>query len=230
VGQVYHSAVRARGLAFIFPLALALGCTKTGQDTKDKSAEPRDAPPAIRVTRDRQDLIFSYARPDGSGFETATTIDQIPEASRRAVVVTDLSLTPEQRQSGRYVYIADLRAARPDGTYPVAVASRYGFEAGLAAGTSTLAPGLGGGREVIVYSASWCGVCKQTKRLLSSLNVRFVEKDIEASRSAAEELAKKARAAGFQPGGVPVIDVAGTILQGLDEPTLRSVLKDKGFI
>jgi glutaredoxin len=204
-----------------------LGCTKGNEGAGTASKPEEDAPPAIRVAADRKDLVFSYSKADGSGFDTASTIDAVPEAARRAVVVTDLSLTPEQRRSGRYVYIADLRTPKSDGTYPVAIASRYGFEAMLA-GTSTTTGGAGG--EVIMYSASWCGVCKQAKRLLSSLNVRFVEKDIEASRSAAEELAGKARAAGFQPGGVPVIDVGGTILQGLDEATLKAVLKEKGFL
>lgn len=207
-------------------LAAVFGCTKSNESAPSQKSE-EDAPPAIRVAADRQDLIFSYPKADGTGFETATSIAAVPEDARAAVVVTDLSLTPEQRRSGRYVYIANLKTARADGTYPVSIASRYGFEATLA-GTSSTAGGSGG--EVIVYSASWCGVCKQAKRLLSSLNVRFVEKDIEASRSAAEELAAKARSAGFQPGGVPVIDVGGTILQGLDEATLRAVLKDKGFI
>lgn len=205
----------------------ATGCTKAASDAAD--AAVTEAPPPIRVTQDRKDLIFSYAKEDGSGFESATSIDAVPESARRAVVVTDLSLSPDQRNAGRYVYIADLRAPRADGTYPVATASRYGFEASLAAGTST-ASGGGAGREVVVYSASWCGVCKQAKRLLKSWNVNFVEKDIEASKSAAEELAKKAQVAGIRPGGVPVIDVGGVLLQGLDESTLRSVLKEKGLL
>jgi glutaredoxin len=171
------------------------------------------------------DMIFSYST-DGRKFETATSIDQIPEEARRAVVVTDLSRSPEERQAGRYVYVADLTKVREDGTHPVSIASRYGFEAKIT-GTSTAA---GGGHEVVMYSASWCGVCRKAKRLLDQWGVRFVEKDIEASRSAQQELAAKAASAGIQPNGVPVIDVAGILLQGLDEATLKSVLEQKGFL
>lgn len=187
-----------------------------------------ELPPPITVMASREDLVFSYPRVDGTGFATATSIEAIPEAARRTVAVTDLSLTPEQRQSGRYVYIADLRAPREDGSYPVALASRYGFEAKLTGTSSATQPT--GAREVIVYSASWCGVCRRAKNLLRSLGVPFTEKDVEASRSAAIELRRKAEAAGFQPGGVPVIDVGGTLLQGLDEPTLRALLRQKGWI
>jgi glutaredoxin len=171
-------------------------------------------------------MIFSYST-DGRKFETATSIDQIPEEARRAVVVTDLSLSPEARQSGRYVYVADLRAPREDGTYPVAISSRYGFEAKIT-GTSTASGEASGG--VVMYSASWCGVCKKAKRLLDQWGVRFVEKDVEASRAAQEELARKAASAGIQPSGVPVIDVGGVLLQGLDETTLKNVLVQKGFL
>jgi glutaredoxin len=201
------------------------------KDTREASAPTapkEETPPTIRVTADRKDLVFSYRAEGKEDFLTATSIDQIPAESKKTVVVTDLSLTPEQRQSGRYIYLADLRTAHADGTYPTAIMSRYGFEAKLL-GTSTAA-GEAGSKEVVIYSASWCGVCKSAKRLLKGWGVHFVDKDIEASKSAAEELAQKARTAGIQPGGVPVIDVAGTLLQGLDEGTLRSVLKEKGFL
>lgn len=236
--QLIGGGSRVRvGLPVRLALALALAAasckSKVAPDT-DAPAGAADAgaeaapPPEIRVTADRKDLIFGYATEDGQPFKTATSIDAVPETARRSVVVTDLSLTPEQRQSGRYIYLADLRTARPDGTYPVAIASRYGFEAKLA-GTSTAAAGSERS-GVVIYSASWCGVCKQAKQLLKRWNVPFIDKDIEASRSAAEELGAKARAAGIQPGGVPVIDVAGILLQGLDEGTLRAALKQKGLL
>ena len=47
---------------------------------------------------------------------------------------------------------------------------------------------------------------------------------------AQEELARKAASAGIQPSGVPVIDVGGVLLQGLDETTLKNVLAQKGFL
>jgi len=209
----------------VIVLTGALACTQN-EGPRDAGAEA-SPPPPVQVRADREDLVFSYLAEDGRTFETATRIRDVPEGARRTVVVTDLSLSPEQRQAGRYVYLADLRAPRDDGTFPVALASRYGFEAG----TSTVAGVAPRASDaVIVYSASWCGVCKKAKRVLDAWGVAYVEKDIEASRAAAEELAAKAAAAGFRPGGVPVIDVGGTILQGLDERSLRAALEAKKLL
>lgn len=207
-------------------LAATLACSKNA--AAPDAGAPASPPPPIEVRAERTDLVFSYLQEDGRTFGTATEIGAVPEAARRAVVVTDLSLSPERRQAGRYVYLADLRAARADGTYPVALASRYGFETG----SSTVAGGVRARGEagVIIYSASWCGVCKTAKRALDGWGVAYVEKDIEASRAAATELAEKAAAAGFRPGGVPVIDVSGSILQGFDERSLRAALQAKKLL
>ena len=185
------------------------------------------APPDIKITENREDLIFSFRDPKSGEFATASSRADVPEEARQAVVVTDLSLTPEQRQAGRYIYVTDLRQPRDDGTFPVAVSSRYGFEAKVT-GTSTVAGSSG--REVVVYSTAWCGVCKKAKRLLTKWGVPFVEKDIEASRKAQQELAAKSARAGVRPGGVPVIDVAGTLMQGLDERQLQAALRQQGFL
>jgi glutaredoxin len=207
-------------------LALACGgCRRSpaaGAGPLDAGADEPPAP--VRVTAERDDLVFSYG--DGDGFRTATKIADVPAGARRQVVVTDLSLSPEARRSDRYVQLVDLSAPRADGSYPVSVASRHGFEATLAA-TSTVTGASGG---VVLYTTAWCGVCKKAKRVLAQLGVPFTEKDIEASRQAREELGAKARAAGISPGGVPVIDVAGTLLQGLDEGALRAALAARGLL
>lgn len=195
------------------------------KDAPPPAAEVEATPPEIVVTSARSDLVFSYRDPDTGQLATTASIGAIPEAARTQVVVTDLSLTPEERKADRYLYLADLRTPRADGSYPVAIASRYSFD--LKGGGEGAA---GDSKDVVVYTTAWCGVCKKTKSLLRSLGVPFVEKDVEASKSAAQELAAKAQRAGINAGGVPVIDVAGTMMQGLDEPTLRRVLKEKGLL
>ncbi len=220
---------RSRSLGWVV-LALTAACpaedAAEAPAAKETSAAP---PPAIRVAADRTDLVYSYPVDSGRRFETATALDEIPADSRRGVVVMDLSMSPEERQAGRYIYVADLSDASDDGTYPVAVASRYGFEAKLT-GTSTGAGAAGSGDGVVVYSTSWCGACKKAKRLLTSWKVPFEDKDVEASASAQRELQAKAAAQGLRPSGVPVIDVAGTLLMGLDEATLKRTLQAKKLL
>lgn len=187
------------------------------------SAEP---PPAPRVDPGRGDLVYSYFdRASGKAVSTSSQ-GAIPEEARREVIVTDLTKSPEERQAAKFIFVADLRQPRADGSFPVSVMSRFSYRP-----EGPAASGVAGEEQgVIVYSTSWCGVCKAAKSLLKSWHVPYTEKDVEASRSAAEELARKSQAAGLRGGGVPVIDVAGTLLQGLDEGTLRSVLAQKGLI
>lgn len=207
----------------LLPVLLLVSCARSAAPDAGIAAE--ELPPEISVHAGRGDLVFSYRDPETGQLATTASIAAIPAAARAQVIVTDLTLTPEQRRADRYIYLANLEAPRPDGTYPVAIASRYSATLGAGEGA-----GAAAGEGVVVYTTSWCGVCKKAKRLLQQLGVPFVEKDIEASKRAAEELSAKARAAGVSASGVPVIDVAGTLLQGLDEATLRSVLKEKGLL
>lgn len=203
----------------------AAGCK---QPPAPAAVEP-EPPAPIRVDATREDLVFSYFDPKLGRFESASRIADIPEGLRRNVVVVDLSLSPEQRGASRYVALVDLTEPRPDGSYAVALASRFGFETSAAATSSTSVPAEAS-PAVVLYSASWCGVCKKAKRYLDSLRVPYVEKDVEASRRAAEELAQKAQRAGIRPGGVPVIDVGGVLLQGFEETSLRRALEARGLL
>lgn len=223
----FRAMIRRRVLVGFGLVLCAVGCKSEAPAKAPANAAQDEPPPAITITAERTDVVYSYVR--GAEFATASRIDDIPEASRKQVVVTDLSLSPEERKSDRFVYLADLSQPRSDGTFAVAIASRYGFEAGHV-GTTTVTEPASASAGVVIYTTSWCGVCKKAKRLLDQLGVPFVEKDVEGSKKAATELAAKASAAGIRPGGVPVIDVAGTLLQGLDEPTLRATLKTKGLL
>lgn len=222
---------RATTIAPLLTLALSalLGCARDAAPTPSSGGSPRptdgDAPPSPpEVRASRGDLVFSYLDPLTGAFSTTSSIGAIPEAARGSVFVTDLSRSPEARQAARYVFLADLREARPDGTFPVSVASRHASAVRAAAGATATSSG------VVMYTTSWCGVCRQAKAVLQRLGVPFTERDIEASRSAAEELAAKAQQAGINPGGVPVIDVGGILLQGLDEGALTGALREKGFL
>lgn len=206
-----------------------MGCPKREAPDASKETPTAETLPEIRVDRSRTDLVFTFLDPKSGQFKSVTRIDEVPKDRRQNVVVVDLSLSPEARGAGRYVALADLTQQKPDGSYPVAIASRFGFEARVT-GSSTSTAARSPTREVVLYSASWCGVCKKARRFLDEKGVRYVEKDIEASRSAAEELADKARQAGVQPGGVPVIDVGGVLLQGFEAASLERLLKERDFL
>lgn len=73
--------------------------------------------------------------------------------------------------------------------------------------------------NVTVYSTIWCGFCKMAKNYLKQLDVEFVEKDVEQDPSAGVEAVQKSGQM-----GVPVIDIAGTIIVGFDKPAIDHAL------
>lgn len=79
--------------------------------------------------------------------------------------------------------------------------------------------------EVIVYSAPWCGVCKEVTAWLRRRGVRYVEKDVERDPDAANELAFKAAAAGLLPDGLPVVEIRGELLVGFDARRMEELLR-----
>lgn len=83
------------------------------------------------------------------------------------------------------------------------------------------------GSKVIIYSTTWCAFCKTEKQYLERLGVGFVEKDIEADKEAYEELMQKNGGA-FQ--GVPVTDIAGSLVLGFDRRKIDEILKEKQLL
>lgn len=176
---------------------------------------------------------------DADGFHTASKRSDVPEAHRQQVRVDSLAVAPEQRLDADLVYVADLRSA----PYRVTKMPRVAFEAladamrpkvaaaptpapldpstnqqGVAPDPSTAvdpnAP------HVILYMASWCGVCHQAAEFMRARGIPFVSKDIERDPAALAEMQQKARDAGLRPTGVPVIDVRGHLMLGFDGQAL----------
>lgn len=78
--------------------------------------------------------------------------------------------------------------------------------------------------DVVLYSTSWCGYCRQTREYLKKKKVAFVERDVEKDEGAAEELSRKAVAAGVRPQGVPVLDVRGKLILGYSPQEIDAAL------
>lgn len=75
--------------------------------------------------------------------------------------------------------------------------------------------------KVIIYSTSWCAFCHTEAQWLDHLGVKYVKKDIEEDKAAYEELMSKNEG---RFSGVPVTDVAGTIILGFDRPKLLDAI------
>ena len=74
---------------------------------------------------------------------------------------------------------------------------------------------------ITLYSTTWCGYCKRARSWFQQMGYPFVEKDIEKDAAAAAEYAGKS--GGY--GGVPLIDVNGTVIRGYDRPSLERAIQ-----
>ena len=74
--------------------------------------------------------------------------------------------------------------------------------------------------NITVYSTTWCSFCHMAKNYFDKLGVKYTDRDIEQEPAAAEELIKKSGQM-----GIPVIDIAGTIIVGFDRPKIDAALK-----
>lgn len=74
--------------------------------------------------------------------------------------------------------------------------------------------------HVVVYTTSWCPVCKRAKRWMASSGISYEERDIDASLSNAE------RARALNPAGsVPTFDVGGEVLVGFSPESLTATIR-----
>jgi glutaredoxin len=182
-------------------------------------------------------VVYSYVD-DRGRIGMATALDDIPEEFRDRVVLTDTSRPRNQRLRTDRVLVVDLREEGEKGPVnytvvdldalkkraPVSlvrqprdpgelgewvvdrVAGRVRSLLGIRAPASSV--------RVVLYTAPWCGFCKQAAAHLRSRRISFEERDIDSDRSAAVDLSRKLRQAGLSGGGIPVLDIAGTIVIG----------------
>jgi mycoredoxin len=73
--------------------------------------------------------------------------------------------------------------------------------------------------NVILYATSWCGYCRKAREFLTENNIQYIEYDVEKS----EQGRQQHQALGG--GGVPVLDIKGTVIYGYDINSMRHVLK-----
>jgi glutaredoxin len=183
---------------------------------------------------------------DRGRIRMAAALDDIPEEFRDRVVLTDTSRPRTQRLRTDRVLVVDLREEGEKGpvNYTVVDLDALGKRA---PGRQPQDPGQLGawvvdrmaGRvrtllgiqapessaRVLLYTAPWCGFCKKAAAHLRSKGVTFEERDIDSDRSAAVELSRKLRQAGLSGGGIPVLDIAGTIVIGFNRERIDRLLE-----
>jgi glutaredoxin len=76
------------------------------------------------------------------------------------------------------------------------------------------------GVSVIVYTTSWCPVCRRAKDWLRGNGIAYEERDIETS----SDNARKVRILNPR-ASIPTIDVDGEVLIGFSEPQMVAVLE-----
>jgi glutaredoxin len=207
---------------------VALCCFLSACPNKEKSTDsPKEIEQdfaEIKIKDDSTQLLFTYLLADGN-FKTVEKIADVPEKARSQVIVFDTSLSPEERGSSQLVYVADLTDKLPDGSYRYSLVSRFEFERNLLrepGSHSSVLPEKCQDLEpspkdrILLYSAEWCGVCKATADFLQKEGIPFEKRDIEKNPKAQQELSCKALKSGQRINGIPVLDIGGALMLGLD--------------
>lgn len=209
----------------------SIGCPRADEaasiaaTTSGDAAPPQTAPSLVdetvlRVHDDNPNLLYSFLDERGEARLVSRAAD-VPPSLRARVLVVDVNQGAAARQAHKVLTFANLDEKLPDGSYAVVPVSRYDASRGQSF-EETLP--VSSSREVLVYSAEWCGFCKKAKAWLQREGVPFVERDVERQPGASRELEQKLKRAQLRGGGVPVIDWRGTVVVGFDQKRLSSLL------
>jgi glutaredoxin len=235
-------------LALFLGLAIALAVPACHRKSADVVADPSGDVPIV-VKADSTGLLLTWIDDKGD-FHVEQSVADVPLMGRDAVRVIDP--TRDEGLSSDRIFVADLRTARPDGTFPVRVTTRAEFDqlalarrqqkgptmASVAPPSSappaspTPQAGIDPSRPdpntnrpaVIIYGASWCGPCHEAEAYMKSKGISYVEKDIEKEPGAGREMQAKLEKAGKHGGSIPVLDVRGRILIGFNARAVDEAL------
>jgi glutaredoxin len=237
--------IRILTLLAITLLLLSLGgCHRSEERDGDAPAadetHPEELPP-FNFREDTKNLLLTWVDEKGD-FHVVQKVADVPEAARKNVRVV---ITDREAGTGKTVYVADLSQKRPDGAFAVKTMSRTAWdEVGAArrkarlealAPTAPAAsgaeapgeskPGAPGEVLAIVYGAEWCKACHDATRYLRQRGVKVVEKDIEESEAAHQEMRNKLKRAKLPTASIPIIDVMGQLLVGFSPAALDRAVR-----
>ncbi|MEM6995777.1 MAG: glutaredoxin domain-containing protein [Myxococcota bacterium] len=238
-GAAARAVIRA-GHTAVVSLALSLAACEDEKPPAPPASAPvapakgdaadGDGPARLDPSTDAFVLTFAGERGE---FADSSKLDAVPEPSRGMVRVKLLSGPTAPAGT---VWVANLKTPDASGTFALSTVPRGDFEElALGQGLSSkveLPEGLEPPEQVaapsgtvVVYKTAWCGVCKKVESYLKKKGVEYETKDIEKDRSAAAELAAKAKAAGRGwKGSVPVIEIGEELIVGFDRARLEKLL------
>ncbi len=230
-------------LAFV--IVVVFGCLIFGLSCgKEEPVEPSTAAiapavesaPPIRVHGEEEGQLYRYFPSGKRKARTVSHVDRVPAENRSTVLVVPAG---EGTPPG-LVYVADLRKANDDGSYPYRVLTTVELDRILdeTRGSKNVAKGgkpAAAGSEnaaskksdVVLYSATWCGACTTARRWLTNKGIPFQERDIEKDPNARPDMVQRAQKAGVSPSklqGVPVIWVKGQMMMGFDPDAVLRAL------
>lgn len=190
-----------------------------------------DTAPTIAIKLSSPNLLFRYFK-DGK-INLTTSLEKVPKDQLHAVYIDNLDISPMDRQSVRFLQRYDISSMDMNREYQGTPVLRADVENQIRkqrpkpepkAKAQTKAPEGAKSAKVVLYSTTWCGYCRKARNFLSSKKIPFVEKDIEKSPAANQEMKAKAAKAGVRVGGVPVLDVNGKIIPGFDPNAILQAL------
>lgn len=79
--------------------------------------------------------------------------------------------------------------------------------------------------QVTIYSADWCAFCHAAKQYLDGKGVKYTDKNVEKDPAAGLEAVNKSG-----QRGIPVIDIAGTIIVGFDRARIDATLRENKLV
>jgi glutaredoxin len=78
----------------------------------------------------------------------------------------------------------------------------------------------GASRQIVLYSADWCGWCKKAKSHLDAKGINYVIRDIDEARYLQELVSKTGQK------GIPVLDVGGKIVTGFSPERYDALIRE----
>lgn len=186
--------------------ALALACgpqapASSGAGPSSDSAKTRDPSIASLDQTEATQVYYQFVDERGR-VRFVSTLDEVPEDWRDRVGFVEMSSPPPGSP-------ADAQRLRDQRTAHVRVPTRAGSSASAA---------RGGGAEVILYAADWCGACRMAKQYMDRKGIAYDERNVDEPQWAEEMRAKAG------PGGIPVIDVDGKIMRGFSAERLDQLV------